>query len=376
MIKGIDISKWQGAVNLDAIKRDVDFAIIRAGYGGGGVDSQLVRSRDGLRSRNVPLGFYFFAYPGRGSGAKQAQEFYNIVGPLKAGEFVALDMENEPVHGRNLVASDVQWSLDFLKRAEELFGVKPMIYIDGGVKSKFNWSPVVKGDYGLWIAHWGSNNGEVTSNPDPSPWPFWALHQYTSRANMGGIYPVDANRFNGPVSDLKKYGKGSSSQPKPTPPKPGKGKKTNSQLADEVLQGAWGNGADRKKRLEAAGHDYNAVQAIVNQRVSKKPARKSNEALAAEVIAGKWGDGETRKHRLTKAGYNYDAVQAIVNKKVGGSKAPQPVYHIVRAGDTLGRLASKYGTSVKQLQAWNKSKYPSLASNADHIQRNWVLRVK
>ena len=37
------------------------------------------------------------------------------------------------------------------------------------------------------------------------------------------------------------------------------------ELAQEVLQGKWGNGAERKKRLEAAGYDYAAVQKKVNQ---------------------------------------------------------------------------------------------------------------
>lgn len=45
--------------------------------------------------------------------------------------------------------------------------------------------------------------------------------------------------------------------------------KTNEQLADEVLKGLWGNGIDRKNRLEKAGYNYSAVQAIVNKRVGK-----------------------------------------------------------------------------------------------------------
>lgn len=36
-------------------------------------------------------------------------------------------------------------------------------------------------------------------------------------------------------------------------------------LAREVIAGMWGNGADRKNRLTAAGHDYNAVQKRVNE---------------------------------------------------------------------------------------------------------------
>lgn len=43
--------------------------------------------------------------------------------------------------------------------------------------------------------------------------------------------------------------------------------KSVDELAREVLQGKWGNGEERKKRLEAAGYDYAAVQKKVNQLV-------------------------------------------------------------------------------------------------------------
>ncbi|MGN1167194.1 MAG: N-acetylmuramoyl-L-alanine amidase [Lachnospiraceae bacterium] len=41
---------------------------------------------------------------------------------------------------------------------------------------------------------------------------------------------------------------------------------------------------------------------------------KSIETIAKEVIAGKWGNGETRKKKLTAAGYDYNAVQKKVNE--------------------------------------------------------------
>lgn len=41
-------------------------------------------------------------------------------------------------------------------------------------------------------------------------------------------------------------------------------KKTVEQIAREVIAGDWGNGADRKKRLTAAGYDYEAIQKAVN----------------------------------------------------------------------------------------------------------------
>lgn len=41
--------------------------------------------------------------------------------------------------------------------------------------------------------------------------------------------------------------------------------KSIDEIAIEVIRGKWGNGADRKSRLAAAGYDYAAVQARVNE---------------------------------------------------------------------------------------------------------------
>ncbi len=43
------------------------------------------------------------------------------------------------------------------------------------------------------------------------------------------------------------------------------GTKTVDEVAKEVIRGVWGNGADRKKKLTAAGYDYSAVQKRVNE---------------------------------------------------------------------------------------------------------------
>ena len=45
-------------------------------------------------------------------------------------------------------------------------------------------------------------------------------------------------------------------------------KKTVSQIAKEVINGKWGNGDERKKKLKAAGYDYAAVQKKVNELLS------------------------------------------------------------------------------------------------------------
>lgn len=68
------------------------------------------------------------------------------------------------------------------------------------------------------------------------------------------------------------------------------------------------------------------IQGLVNRRKAEKELfdkkatvrKKSDEEVAMEVIAGKWGNGATRKTKLNRAGYNYDAIQKIVNQILRG----------------------------------------------------------
>lgn len=94
--------------------------------------------------------------------------------------------------------------------------------------------------------------------------------------------------------------------------------KSVEEIANEVINGKWGNGADRKNKLTAAGYNYNEVQEKVNQLLGAKTSssRKTNEEIANEVIKGLWGNGTERKNKLSAAGYDYNAIQSIVNKKL------------------------------------------------------------
>lgn len=103
------------------------------------------------------------------------------------------------------------------------------------------------------------------------------------------------------------------------------GKKNVSEIAQEVIAGMWGNGTERKEKLEAAGYNYAEVQAIVNERAGNKTENKADNKkgiaeIAQEVVAGKWGNGSERKQRLEAEGYNYAEVQAAVNNIMGKSQ--------------------------------------------------------
>lgn len=96
--------------------------------------------------------------------------------------------------------------------------------------------------------------------------------------------------------------------------------KSITEVAKDVINGLYGNGASRKIKLESEGYNYKQVQAEVNRllKAPSTPVKKSVTEIAKEVINGKWGNGTERKNRLTQAGYNYTEVQKEVNKILGG----------------------------------------------------------
>ena len=69
------------------------------------------------------------------------------------------------------------------------------------------------------------------------------------------------------------------------------------------------------------------IEGLVKRRAKEKElfdtstsatVKKSNEEIAKEVVAGKWGNGNARKTALTKAGYDYKTIQPLVNKLLKG----------------------------------------------------------
>ena len=113
------------------------------------------------------------------------------------------------------------------------------------------------------------------------------------------------------------------------------------------------------------GSTWDAYVGKSTTTVKPQPTRKTNDQLADEVIAGQWGNGADRKKRLTDAGYDYDAVQKVVNQKMG---ATQVQYYTVQRGDTLSGIASKYGTTCQKLQAMNGISNPNLIYAGQRIR--------
>lgn len=89
--------------------------------------------------------------------------------------------------------------------------------------------------------------------------------------------------------------------------------KSVDEVAQEILQGLWGNGQERFDKLENAGYDAHAVQDRVNSLLNGGNANSDLDTVANEVLQGLWGNGQERFDNLTNAGYNAQVVQNRVN---------------------------------------------------------------
>ena len=93
----------------------------------------------------------------------------------------------------------------------------------------------------------------------------------------------------------------------------------DNEVVRQVIRGEWGVGQERMKKLTDAGYDAERIQEKVNLALqgSQNNDTKTTDILAYEVIQGDWGNGEERKERLEAAGYDYEAVQQRVNELLG-----------------------------------------------------------
>ena len=60
---------------------------------------------------------------------------------------------------------------------------------------------------------------------------------------------------------------------------------------------------------------------------------KTNQEIAKEIFQGKWGDNLERKRKLEAAGYNYDQIMTIVN----AIAAELPIDEILRRAEEYDR---------------------------------------
>lgn len=99
---------------------------------------------------------------------------------------------------------------------------------------------------------------------------------------------------------------------------------------------------------------YNWKTTIYSTLVS---TTKSIDEMANEVIQGKWGNNPERKQRLIQAGYDYTAIQNRVNEIL----APPPtseIIHTVEPGEYLVKICVKYNKDWRRIASDNNIQSP------------------
>lgn len=310
---GIDISVWQNGFNFDKAKEEgVEFVILRGAYSTN-EDKCFDDFYNQCKEKGLPVGAYHY------SMAKTVKEAENeaklMISILKGKQLeypVYLDVEDKKQAklGKDLLTSIVKTYCDKLEKAGYYVGIySTYSYLN----SYTHINELAK--YDKWIAQWSK---KCTCKIDYGMW------QFGGETNM-----IRSNKIAGVVCDQDycykdypyiirnaglngfKHPQDADAVPTPVRPQP---QKTVTDIAREVIEGKWGNGTERKKKITSAGYDYNAVQSKVNELLNNN--KKTVDELAREVIQGKWGTGANRKRRLTQAGYDYNAVQKMVNQLI------------------------------------------------------------
>lgn len=193
---GIDVSHYQGDINWKMLKQTrqgkfpVEFIFMKATEGGDFSDDRFVANFDSAKVHGFIRGAYHFYNP-KTDADKQADFFIRSV-KLEPGDLPpVLDIEMKSKDVKKLQQDLKIW----LRKVENHYGVKPIIYASYKFKTKYL-NDSIFNTYPYWIAHY-----YVDSVRYQGEWKFW---QHTDVGTLPGIdEKVDLNVFNGSFSELK-----------------------------------------------------------------------------------------------------------------------------------------------------------------------------
>lgn len=292
---GIDVSSYQGKVDWEKVKKaGIEFSILKVIRKDLTPDLQFENNWNGCNEAGIAVqGVYNYTYAATVKKAiSDAGKVLEILDGRKT--MVWLDVEDGCMEGLGGTLIDIiNAYADVITKAGLAFGVYTGQYFYNTYIKPYGGV-----NYPLWIARYGLNNGKLDEKYNPQI-PGMVGWQYTSAGKVNGISGnVDMDVWYEDIVFNPGNSDGETMQPSA---------KTVEELAQEVLDGIWGDDPERARSLIAAGYDRDAVQEKVNE-ICKKPT--------------------------------------------------QVIYTVVK-GDTLSGIAKVYGTSVNALVRLNNIKNPN-----------------
>ena len=177
---GIDVSHHQGAIDWDTVAGQIDFAIIRCGYGKNASsqdDRQWLNNVEACTRLGIPFGVYLYSYATSEDGARsEAEHVLRLIEGYEPSLPIYYDLEDSSILENCSTADILNIARVFCNTIEEAG-------YTAGIYANYNWGAnyLTSSEYDQWdrwIARYAS---AVGYSKDYSIW------QYTSSGKIDGI---------------------------------------------------------------------------------------------------------------------------------------------------------------------------------------------
>lgn len=261
-IKGMDISAWQDKITVDNFKKakayGIEYVLLRVGYTGSSsksptIDSVFENNYKNAISAGLKVGAYYYSLATNTTMAKKEADF--VIKKLKGKTIsypVYIDVEDNTYQAKcskATLASVCNIFCNTIKNAGYIPGVYASL---SWFNSKIG---TITAEHTKWVAQY------YKECQYKGAYDMW---QYTSSENVTGIAKN---------TDVSWCYKDFSKVTKPTPVV--EAKKSIDEIAQEVIDGKWGNGSERVSRLRSAGYDPVTIQKKVNEMLTPKKSKYS-----------------------------------------------------------------------------------------------------
>lgn len=219
----IDVSSWQTGINVTTSGAQI--VVTKASEGVNYVNPDCDRVVQDALNAGQGVGVYHFAHT-ENDARREAQHFIdNTRGYI--GKRIVPILDWEPSAPWN-----TSWALTWLQTVKAAWGTKPIIYMNQSTENAYDWSTVVAGNYGLWIAAYTLGYTPIHGFNPPSTqptlhhWPFAVAWQYTSNGHVDGWNgALDLSVVYGDLNTWNAYATSEQTTPTPAPqptPQPNK----------------------------------------------------------------------------------------------------------------------------------------------------------
>lgn len=179
-LKGIDVSTHQGNIDWEKVKPQIDYAILRVGFGSNiekQDDARFKQNADACTKLGIPFGVYLYSYADNVQKAKsEAEHTLRLIKGYKLDYPVYYDLEDAGTTGKCSNALILEIAKTFCET------VKAAGYTVGIYASKYWWTSKLTdayyNEYTKWVAQYAS---KCTYNGSYDMW------QYSSSGSVDGI---------------------------------------------------------------------------------------------------------------------------------------------------------------------------------------------